>query len=411
MINESRFNNFFFISLVIILIAELILNFFSTNITGLFKFIFYFYIYISFLIIVLTFSVNRYKNINLNFKILIFFLLCISLFQLLRIDDYNAIYFADNLISAKFGNISYGPMFLIPIFILWGFHENAIYYLEKIALFSIKIGVISLPFCFWFNLKYPIVAFLPSFFLLSSYRYSNSNRKFWIIVGILLSFVIFYLDNYRSGILRLTFGIFLFFIIANKFRFFNKIFLILCFLLPILIFQNATFSEKTFFNKTASFFLDTEYGNLAVDTRSFLYKETFNDLSSNKKLLLGKGPLGSYYSPYFGELGQSDIYGGADHYIRSTVEVGLLHYLLKGGIIYFIIISLIFIFASFQSSRNDYINYLIATVACYYLLFTIENIPFFNFLNALIWIILGIVISPHNQKLSNEDIYKILLKK
>ena len=62
MINERRFNNFFFISLVIILIAELILNFFSANITGLFKFIFYFYIYISFLLLAEFLSILAYNG-------------------------------------------------------------------------------------------------------------------------------------------------------------------------------------------------------------------------------------------------------------------------------------------------------------------------------------------------------------
>ena len=46
----------------------------------------------------------------------------------------------------------------------------------------------------------------------------------------------------------------------------------------------------------------------------------------------------------------------------------------------------------------------------YYGLLTIENIPFYDFLNALIWVIIGIIISSHNRNLSNDDIKKILTK-
>ena len=405
---KKKFNNFFFLSLIIILIAEITLNFFSTNIYGFNKLIFNTYIYLSFLIVISTFSIEKLKILNFKFKFIIFILFCFSIFQLLRIDDVNANLFADNLLLAKFGNISYGPMFLIPIFILWGLHKNAIYYFEKISLFSIKIGTFCLPVCFIFDLKYPIVAFLPSFFLLSFFQYSSPNKKVWILLGIFLSFIIFYLDNYRSGILRLTLGLFLFVIVFYKLKFLSRLFLIFSFIFPIIVFQNSTFSEKTFFENASNMFSDSKIKNLSMDTRSFLYKETFSDLNYNKKLFFGKGPLGSYYSPLFDNLGSQRFYSGEDHYIRSTVEVGLLQYLLKGGVLYFVIISFIFLLTSFQSSKNDFINYLLLTIACYYLLFTIENLPFYDYLNALIWIIIGISISPNNKNLLNKDINKIL---
>ena len=46
-----------------------------------------------------------------------------------------------------------------------------------------------------------------------------------------------------------------------------------------------------FFKKISYFLSDTEYKNLTMDTRTFLYKETIDDMSLNKKMLLGKGPL------------------------------------------------------------------------------------------------------------------------
>ena len=198
------------------------------------------------------------------------------------------------------------------------------------------------------------------------------------------------------------------FIVFYKFKFLSRLFLIFSFIFPIIVFQNSTFSEKTFFEEASNMFSDSKIKNLSMDTRSFLYKETFSDLNYNKKLFFGKGPLGSYYSPMFDNLGSQGFYSGEDHYIRSTVEVGLLQYLLKGGVLYFVIISFIFLLTSFQSSKNDFINYLLLTIACYYLLFTIENLPFYDYLNALIWIIIGISISPNNKNLLNEDINKIL---
>ena len=405
--NES--NNFFYASLILILITEIIINFLP-NISGLFKLAINSYIYISFLIVILTFSFNQFENLKFYLKTLIFFLICITFYQFLRADSVDALYFADNLLLAKFGNKSYGPMFLIPIFIFWGLHYKAIFFLEKISLLSIKLGILFLPFCYYFNLKYPITVFLPSFFLLASYKYSDDARKFWIILGIILSFLIFYLNDYRAGIIRLSLGLIIFFIIINKLKIFKKVFLILSFLIPIMVVQDSIYSDVTFFEKVAAIFSDTQFQQLSMDTRSLLYKETINDLILNQDILFGKGPLGSYYSPYFDQIASTDIYSERDHYIRSTVEVGLLHYLLKGGAIYFIIITLIFLFVCCSSSKNDYINYLILTASSYYFLLTIENIPFYDFLNALIWVIIGIIISSHNRNLSNDDIKKILTK-
>ena len=45
-------------------------------------------------------------------------------------------------------------------------------------------------------------------------------------------------------------------------------------------------------------------------------------------MLLGKGPL-EVISPFFGNLGFTDIYGSPDHYMRSSVEVGLRTCFLK----------------------------------------------------------------------------------
>ena len=86
-----------------------------------------------------------------------------SLFQLFRPDPEYVYLFTQKPFLAKFGNIVYGPMFLIPLFILWGVKESAIYYLEKISIVSIKIGLILFPICYFLNLNLPIVSFLPSF--------------------------------------------------------------------------------------------------------------------------------------------------------------------------------------------------------------------------------------------------------
>ena len=124
--------------------------------------------------------------------------------------------------------------------------------------------------------------------------------------------------------------------------------------------QNTISKDESFFQKISYFLSDTEYKNLTMDTRTFLYKETIDDMSLNKKMLLGKGPLGSYYSPFFGNLGFTDIYGSPDHYIRSSVEVGLLHMLLKGGLIYILLVTLF-------SSTYHYKNVIIIIANIYQL--------------------------------------------
>ena len=68
--------------------------------------------------------------------------------------------------------------------------------------------------------------------------------------------------------------------------------------MPIILIQYTLTKDETLFQKISYFLSDTEYKNLTMDTRTFLYKETIDDMSLNKKMLLGKGPLGSYYSPF-----------------------------------------------------------------------------------------------------------------
>ena len=399
MYNDVK-NEYYYISLIIVLAAETITIFYKFPTGSFIKLLFNFYIYFSLIFLIIYFDLTQLKKFQKLIILLFSILMVYSLFQLFRPDPEYVYLFTQKPFLAKFGNIVYGPMFLIPLFILWGVKESAIYYLEKISIVSIKIGLILFPICYFLNLNLPIVSFLPSFFLLGSYNYSNNNRKIWIILGIVASFIIFYLENYRAGILRLFLGIIAFYIIFFNAQTLRKILKILCFVLPIILIQNTISKDESFFQKISYFLSDTEYKNLTMDTRTFLYKETIDDMSLNKKMLLGKGPLGSYYSPFFGNLGFTDIYGSPDHYIRSSVEVGLLHMLLKGGLIYILLVTLFYIYISLQKCNNNYSKYLSITCSLFFLILIIENRPYFDFLNAVIWIMIGILCS--NKKELNE---------
>ena len=106
----------------------------------------------------------------------------------------------------------------------------------------------------FFKFKSSYSIFLAFFFLLGSYNYSNNNRKIWIILGIVASFIIFYLENYRAGILRLFLGIIAFYIIFFNAQTLRKILKILCFVLPIILIQNTISKDESFFQKNFLFF-------------------------------------------------------------------------------------------------------------------------------------------------------------
>jgi len=127
------------------------------------------------------------------------------------------------------------------------------------------------------------------------------------------------------------------------------------------------------------------------DTRSFLYQELFEDLKKSE-LFLGRGFLGTYFSPYFLMLIEQSIDDG-DFYQRFGVEVGFLQLVLKGGLAYYFLYTLPLWYVAIKSifwhpdlKIAFYFGIYILTEL---LLMFFENIPYFSFQFSILFFLAG----------------------
>jgi hypothetical protein len=395
-------------SLIVLVFAECFL--FFTNINNFyFELFFKIYIYISIFFLLFSFDKQEFTNFNLLEFLSIFALFILGIFQAIRepVENFNLI--TSNYYYSAFGNPLFIPSFFVFLFIFWGHYRNGLYWFEKTSLLSIKVGILLVPISYFFNLDYCYILFLPTFYLLAGYQYSNRKRKNIILLGIFLGAFVFFLENYRSGIIRILISTLVFMVIYFNLIALKNILKIVFIITPFYFFYD------TLNNFPNNLMLISDYLNsyfdtsITTDTRTFIYKETFDYLKSSSNLLVGDGPLGNYYSPYFDYLRYSDQFTEGDFYIRATAEVGIIQMLLKGGFVNLFLISFIIINLSLKSfnSNNKYVQNLSLIALSYFAYMSIENIPSFNFLNASFWILLGISSSKKIIDYSDKDMYNL----
>ena len=127
-----------------------------------------------------------------------------------------------------------------------------------------------------------------------------------------------------------------------------------------------------------------EIKSFEVDTRSFLYRELFQDFRSSE-VLTGRGFSGTYFSSYFFYNWNNPTEGTA--FDRFTLEVGFLQLILKGGYIYYILFIIPLLVSSVKGIFNKNIEPLPFAISIFIftelILMFIENIPNFgmNFFN------------------------------
>ena len=90
----------------------------------------------------------------------------------------------------------------------------------------------------------------------------------------------------------------------------------------------------------------------SVDTRSFIIEEVSADFGL-KDWLVGRGALGTYFSPYFLYIKLHTPFAGGDYFERSSIEIGYLHLVLKGGLVMAGLYFLIFWTATMRALRFE----------------------------------------------------------
>jgi len=159
-------------------------------------------------------------------------------------------------------------------------------------------------------------------------------------------------------------------------------------LVLILVFFVLSFGESLFSNL---------YERLEYDSRSGVEFELLDQLMTTGDMTLGRGYAGSYYSEFIDSAGIE----------REGIETGYLHLILKGGIVYLVLMCLAFIPAvllGFFKSNNFYIKIL----SCFALIF----IVFFNVANSnitfsiryfIFLIVIHILYNPRYRKMTDKE--------
>ena len=362
---------------------------------SIYKFFFNSYIYLSLYFLPLQ-NLNKLDNF-FEKKVKFLYLLLLAYGLIIIFTSINSLSSVANI----FGNPAFGPIFLTILFLLWGTQINSLFLFNKLCLLSVYAALVISFFSMIFGFDPAINLFLPLFYLIITLNYQITSNKIVIFISIFVSIYIFYTLGYRIGLLMLGFSSLIFFLSLFKNKILFYLFSLFFVLSPIIFFASFRYYEFNFFQYLTNFFSQESF--LSVDTRSFIYFEFFNQLNT-KELFLGKGVLGTYYSDYF--YLYRDV--GGDHFDRISVEIGFLHYILKGGILYFIIYYLFLGFISLKKYQSNYLSSIGLFISVFLSLLFIENQPFFSIKMILIWILVSFCASKLFNSLTDEEIKKMI---
>lgn len=250
--------------------------------------------------------------------------------------------------------------------------------------------------------------FAPLYFLIPISLFNSKRNKILIYVSsVILLFISIYYSESRSTALRviLLYLVLLggkyFALYKNKITY--KVYILIVIIPLIGIYLSVVGGESVI-----KYGLDNYHTEeIGPDTRTFLYIELYEQLSTSDDLLLGRGANGRYYSSYFADISQGDFHN------RLTVEVGWLWLLLRGGFVSVFFYSLIFLIAiykAFHDSNNKFIKALAWIIVVHYLLSFIQNIVYMDIYNYLAWFTVGITLNRDIRYLNDNQIKKYLLK-
>lgn len=386
----QKLKNYIFIS---IFLSGIAYSYFTA--TGIFAFRALSFVGLSFfyLLIFIKYSI-RLKELDRDFfaispiSLYLIIVFIILIFSLTRTKiDYITLFFHPYAFPAFF-------LAIVALFI----NKNSISFLSLISSYMCNI----IPFITIFDL----VVFNRSIFLVSCYSFflfeflmtKSTKRRVFITLLLLLSINLFRIYDYRSGIIVISMFLLVFFI-SKMFKLLESKFLKFTFLVSSFIFVYFLFFyfAEIFEYLTSSIKTETIS---KTDSRSFLFIELFSDLKG-KDYILGRGYLGTYYSPYFKDwLGD-----GGDSSQRFSVEVGFLQIILKGGILFLLITLFVFmksIYFGIMNFKPNNFHFLIATwLLIEFAMLSVENFPSFGVHFFFIWVSIGILNKKQKKILNN----------
>ena len=145
------------------------------------------------------------------------------------------------------------------------------------------------------------------------------------------------------------------------------------------------------------------YERMEYDSRTGVELELLDQMTTTGDMTFGRGYAGSYYSEFI----------DPDGIEREGIETGYLHLILKGGIVYLVLMSLTFIPAvilGFFKSKNFYMKMLSSFALIFIIFFNVANsnitfsIRYFMFL-----IVIHILYNPKYRKMSDKEVENCLI--
>ncbi len=316
----------------------------------------------------------KIKKIFCRKNILIIILLILGIYSIFHtiISDDIWLDKIGNRYLTLFGNPDTALMMMVPVY--YFFPEMFDKRFLKILTYTIITSLLLFLYIYL-----PLVAFIIPFIFHKKYY------KCLIIIAIIEG-VMFALEGIRIyAIFSVLFVVSYYFLnsrINKKLLFYLSACSIIVF---SYLFYQTMISDYSVFN-LLSYIKSNNIDN--TDTRTFLYRELYEDMKNTKTLLLGKGAYSLYYSDYF----YNSQSGDGDFYMRIGAEVGILSLLQKAGFIYVAIYILVFISSIRNAlffSKNKYMKTIGIILALWLLIYFISSLMGHQIIDVFLWCIIG----------------------
>lgn len=333
-------------------------------------------------------AVRAYREYSIETRPFVRFIILLTIAYNTAHIAYAAIWDRDAAYLSLFGNPQYQPLFMLPIAFFIGFKQNFFPSLYKCVWYYVLLVV---PIYIITGYVEPLAG-VGIIFLLAFASYLPRKRRM-LLIGVAILYILFsyYVDARACALRALMGGAILLYSYMPLYK--STIVKVAIFLagvvLPIYFLRVYITTGNSVFEQviTTSYFENVEEEH-AVDTRTFLYEEVFEDLTENNAWIFGKGISGTYYSSFF------DHKDGLEN--RFGAEVGLLYSLLKGGIIQavlYMVILLIAIYRCLIRSNSKCVVLLGLILLSHYVLLFVEEIPHYDLYNIATWFYMGMACS------------------
>lgn len=339
-----------------------------------------------------TIRISRKKFNNtaywLLFSLVVF--IVIGLFQGL---NYDGIIIGNKYITLFFKETAWMILFP-PLFAFLVIKKQLWYQMWKLVFVYAIYATICL-LIGKFNISCSLIPIIPVF-----YYYCKGFKRL-LLIATFIGVLITGFSGARTYFVLSSFAILsIFNYYLNLKKWFLTIYIVVIFILPFGLF---TYSLA---NQTSVFELMSNYSsneNLVADTRTFLYKELAEDLTTTDSWFTGKSVIGRYFSPYFFHLKTE----GGDSMWRIGSEVTILNFLLKEGLIYVIIYLLTFIIAihsAINQGRNRFVKSIAIMLSGIYFNLFIGDMLGCNLFHLCYWLMIGTCFSKKWLNMTDQEV-------